>query len=238
MRGRKRSEVNKLAAVAYVRCSTEEQHLGPQAQRESIEKWAKANGVEVVSWHEDLGVSGGLPVEKRPGLLAALNAVKERGAGLLLVAKRDRLARDIVAAGMTERLLENLGAKVASADGVGAGDGPEAFLLKSIVDCFSQYERLLIKFRTRQGLAVKKSRGQRIGSVPYGFSLADDGIHLEPNTLEVRIIQAARTMREQRLSLRAIGERLLEAGMAPRSGGAWNPKSVLALLKSQVLEVA
>jgi len=238
MRGRKRLEVNRMAAVAYVRCSTEEQHLGPQAQRESIEKWAKANGVEVVSWHEDLGVSGGLPVEKRPGLLSALNAVKECGAGLLIVAKRDRLARDIVAAGMTERLLERLGAKVASVDGVGAGDGPEAFLLKSIVDCFAQYERLLIKCRTRAGMAVKKSRGQRVGSIPYGFSLSLDGIHLEPNPLEVGIIRAARSWREQKLSLRAIGERLLEAGMVPRGGGVWNPKSVLALLKSQVQEVA
>jgi hypothetical protein len=56
--------------------------------------------------------------------------------------------------------------------------------------------------------------------------------------LELGIIQAARTMREQNLSLRAIGERLLESGMLPRGGNSWNPKSVRALLVSTVQEVA
>ena len=45
--------------VAYVRVSTDEQKIGPEAQRAAIEAWARAAGVQVVAWHEDLGVSGG-----------------------------------------------------------------------------------------------------------------------------------------------------------------------------------
>ncbi len=46
---------NPLIAVAYLRVSTDEQRLGPEAQRASIEAWAKREGVAVVAWHADAG---------------------------------------------------------------------------------------------------------------------------------------------------------------------------------------
>ena len=63
-------------AIGYLRVSTEEQALGPEAQRASILAYAKARGLEVGSWHADLGVSGTTPIPDRPGLLAALDALK------------------------------------------------------------------------------------------------------------------------------------------------------------------
>ncbi len=74
---------------------------------------------------------------------------------MLLVAKRDRLARDVVVAAMVDRLAERHGARVLAADGTGNGDGPEAMLMRGIVDVFAQYERALIRARTKAALAVK-----------------------------------------------------------------------------------
>src|SRR4051812_41386352 len=90
-------------AIGYIRVSTTRQELGPEAQRASIEAWAAQRGVRIASWHEDRGVSGSAPIEARPGLLAAITAVREHRAGTLAVARRDRLARDIVVARLTER---------------------------------------------------------------------------------------------------------------------------------------
>jgi DNA invertase Pin-like site-specific DNA recombinase len=67
-------------AVAYVRMSTDRQDLSPDAQRAAISRWASAQGVAVVAWHDDLGVSGGTPLEERPGLLAAIEAIDANGA--------------------------------------------------------------------------------------------------------------------------------------------------------------
>lgn len=75
-------------AVGYVRCSTDEQHLGPEAQREALSRWCAANSTELVAIHDDLGVSGGAALDRRPGLLGALDALNAHGAGVLLVAKR------------------------------------------------------------------------------------------------------------------------------------------------------
>ena len=52
-------------AVAYLRVSTDDQKLGPEIQRDQIGRWAAANGVTVLSWHFDEGVSGGTAIEKR-----------------------------------------------------------------------------------------------------------------------------------------------------------------------------
>jgi len=55
---------------------------------------AAASCVEVLAWREERGVSGGAELTERPWLLAALDDVAAHRAGLLVVAKRDRLARD------------------------------------------------------------------------------------------------------------------------------------------------
>ncbi|MBK6464202.1 MAG: recombinase family protein [Myxococcales bacterium] len=84
---------NPLAAVAYLRVSTSDQALGLDAQKVEIEGWAARAGVVVVSWHVDRGVSGGSTIADRPGMLEAFGALEAHNAGLLVVAKRDRLAR-------------------------------------------------------------------------------------------------------------------------------------------------
>ena len=39
----------------------------------------------------------------------------------------------------------------------------------------AEMERNLTRERTRSTMAVKRANGQRVGAVPYGFDLADDG---------------------------------------------------------------
>jgi DNA invertase Pin-like site-specific DNA recombinase len=123
-----------LRVVGYVRVSSEDQTLGPVAQRHALEAWVRARGAALVAVHEDLGLSGGAGLEKRPGLLATLDALREHGAGVLFVAKRDRLARDVMVAAMVERLAARVGASVVSAAGEGEGNDPASQLMRTIVD--------------------------------------------------------------------------------------------------------
>jgi DNA invertase Pin-like site-specific DNA recombinase len=220
------------AGQGYVRVSTDEQTLGPEAQRAALAKWCQAQGAELVATFEDLGVSGGLELDKRPGLLAALDALRVQGATVLLVAKRDRLARDVMVAAMVNRLTEKNGAQVLSADGTGNGDGPEALLMRNIVNCFAEYERALIRARTRAALAVKRAKGERIGIVPFGFKLAADGVHLEAHEAEQVIIGSVCQMRTEGLSIRAIAAKLNEQGIAAR-GAKWHATSVARLLERE-----
>jgi site-specific DNA recombinase len=229
-RRRRPTPADPQRAIGYIRVSTDEQTLGPEAQRTALATWCARHGCTLVAVHTDQGVSGGAELDKRPGLLAALADVRTHHAGLLLVAKRDRLARDTILAGMIERLVEREGAAVRTTDGTTDGDGPEGMLMRRIVDAFAEYERLLIQARTRAALAVKRTRGERIGDIPYGYGLAADRVHLEPRADEQETRRLIEGYRRAGLTLRAIGARLAARGILPRSGGRWHPQTVANVL--------
>jgi len=183
-----------------------------------IEDWARREGVEVVAWHVEQGVKGATPLEQRTGLLDAIADVGRFGVGRLVVARRDRLARDVVTAGLVERLVERAGGRVCSTDGMSEAEGPEGVLLRGIADLFAVFERLLIASRTRAALQAKKAKGERTGMIPFGFSVAADGKILIPNVEEQKVIATVRRMREKGLTLRAVVTACERRGIVSRSG--------------------
>jgi hypothetical protein len=72
--------------------------------------------------------------------------------------------------------------------------------MRNIVNAFAEYERALIRARTRAALAVKRGKGERTGEVPFGYRLAPDGLHLESLAAEQNIITAIRRLRGDGLS--------------------------------------
>lgn len=219
-----------LVAVGYVRVSTEDQNLGPQAQRAALDAWALRSGVELVAVYEDHGVSGATPVADRAGLLAALDALRVHGAGLLVAAKRDRFARDAMVAAMVERAASTAGAAVRTADGSSDIAGPEGTMMRGIVDVFAAYERDVIRARTRAALGVKKARGERVGEVTYGYRLAADGVRLEVDPAEQAVLSAVRELRAAGLSQRAIAGELTARRMLSRVGTPFRQTQVCRLL--------
>lgn len=217
--------------MAYLRVSTDDQQLGVEAQRSAIEQWAARQGVDVASWHVDAGVSGAAPVDERPGLLAALSAL-EGEATILVAAKRDRLARDVVVAATIERLASRSGATVVTADGVSSASTPEGVLMRTLLDAFAQYERALIRARTKAALGTKRARGQRVSRhIPYGLRVGDDGSSLVPHDDERTLIDRIRTLSGSGLSTRRIAALLDEEGVACR-GTRWHHTSIAKIVRN------
>lgn len=225
----RRKAANALLAVVYVRVSTDDQALGPKAQLSAVQRWAQANGVTIAAVHQDLGISGGLEADKRPGLMAALGSLSTHGAGLLLVAKRDRLARDVVVAATVERLVQRKGARIVSADGAGNADSPEGMLMRGMNDLFAQYERALIRSRTSAALAEKQARGERVGAAPIGYQVSSDGVRLETDSSEQVAITRIRELRADGFSIEAIAQTLNDEGI-PARGKRWHRTTVQRLL--------
>jgi len=220
-------------AVAYLRVSTDRQELGPEAQRAQIEAWAAREGVAVAAWCVDVGVSGATPVTGRPGLCDALLELRKHGAGVLVVAKRDRVARDVVVAATVERCTQQAGARLVSADGTGNGDSPADAFMRTVIDGAAAYERGLIRARTKAALAAKAAKGERVGEVPYGFKLAADGVHLEEDAAEQGVLLVVRELRAAGLSQRAIVGELADRGLVSRVGRAFGQTQVARILARQ-----
>ena len=216
--------------IGYVRVSTEEQTLSVEAQEEALRGWSQAHRVTLVDVYVDVGISGGAPLEKRPGLLAALSALSKGSA--LLVLRRDRLARDTLTAAIAERMAQKVGASILTVTGAGDGEGPEAVLMRTIIDAFAQYERALIAVRTKTAMQRKRAKGERVGAIPYGSQLAADGVHVVDAPNEQAVIAIVRRLRAGGLSYRAIAAQLNQRGLTNRAGGRFMATQVVHMLQA------
>src|SRR5205085_1522028 len=93
---RRRGVARSIAAAGYIRGSTEEQvasGLGLGAQRAAIQAECKQRGLPLVGIYEDAAVSA--KSLQRPALTAALAALDDGEATVLVVSKLDRLTRSV-----------------------------------------------------------------------------------------------------------------------------------------------
>jgi DNA invertase Pin-like site-specific DNA recombinase len=223
-----------MKIIGYIRVSTDQQAesgLGLEAQKKAIEAYAGNLGYHVTQFFSDEGLSGTLSLEKRPGILQAISALS-KGA-ILVIAKRDRLGRDPLIIAMIESAIARKGARIASAAGEGTGnDDPSSILMRRMVDAFAEYERLIIGTRTKAALRIKKEKGQRVGHIPFGYKLAQDGIQLEPNISEQQILQSIKRMRSRGYSIRETAMKLNKKNLLNRGQSLWNHASIFRVLNN------
>lgn len=228
-----------MKAIAYTRVSSDKQAesgAGMAAQTAAINAYAKQAGLTLTESFSDDGISGAAGIDKRPGLAAAIGSLR-RG-DVLVIAKRDRLGRDTMTTLTIERAVAKRGASIVSADGVGNGDGAADAFMRSVMDAAAQFERDLIKARTRAAMAEKRKANHRIGEIPFGWRLAEDGT-LREEEAEQRVLDLIRECREAGISLRKIADHLTGLGILTKKGNAkWNHNTVNSVLKRDRLLTA
>ena len=82
---------------------------------------------------------------------------------------------------------------------------------------FSDFDALSRAVPISVGLRAKKGK-LRSRVPPYGFTLGEDGETLVPDPVEQEVVELARRLRADGLSLRKVGRALVEAGHRPRRG--------------------
>lgn len=127
-----------MSVVGYVRTSTRGQTLSAEVQRAAIVDWCKDRGARLMDVFEDVGVSGAAVISGRPGLWAAMATLGAKRANVLLVSRRDRLARDVGIAGQIERMAHSYGASVEAADDE---SGPGLTLMLQVSSAFAEYAK-------------------------------------------------------------------------------------------------
>lgn len=226
-----------MRVIVYLRVSTDQQAdsgLGLEAQQISCESYAKKLGAQIVATYKDEGLSGSLSLEKRPGIFNALETLKK--GDILLVAKRDRLSRDDMSIAMIEAAIARKGAKIVSAAGEGTeNDDPSSILMRRMIDAFAEYERLIIKARTKVALQAKKARNERVGHIPFGQRLSANGTNLELHDEEVSTIKEMQRLRKRGKSIRDIAKMLNKKQKFNRGQSPWNEASVFRIMKSATM---
>jgi len=226
-----------MRVIGYARVSTAEQAesgVSLDAQRERLRMYCDLYQHELLDVIADAASGKSL---ERDGIQQVFRMLRCGEAEGVVVLKLDRLTRSLrdlqslleeffAANAETPRQLMSVNEHLDTSTANGR-------MMTNLLMVIAQWERETIGERTKEALAYKKAKGERCGSIPYGWELADDGINLVTNIAEQKAIQLARELRDQGLSLRAIGKKLWKLGYAQRNGAKWKPQTVKSLLAAE-----
>jgi site-specific DNA recombinase len=183
---------------------------------------------------EDPGYSG--KFLERPDLDELRDIVAAGGVDVVVVSKRDRLARGLYA-GYLKNEFKRHGAELVALDSR-TEDTPYGELLENTLDNFSEFERIMIADRMRRGKRSKSKQGKLVAcpQPDYGFRYNEtrDGYEVD----EVRMALVRRIFKMvgvEGMTLSAVARRLEAEGIpAPRGGGTWNRPTLRKFVLSDV----
>lgn len=205
-------------AVAYVRVSTDkqaDQGVSLEAQEAKVRAYASLYDLELVEVVVDAGASA--KTLDRPGLARVLSMVKRGEVDAVVVLKLDRLTRSVADLGLLVERYFSKAALLSVSEQIDTRTAGGRLVL-NVLASVAQWEREAIGERTSTALQHKKSKGERVGAVPYGYALAADGVSLVAVDAEQAVIAEARTLRAAGLSLRAVAAELDRRGFVARTG--------------------
>lgn len=224
-----------MDVIAYIRVSTAEQGksgLGLDAQRAAIKAFAEAHGFNVVTERCDImSGKGSDALDRRPMLVEAL-ALAEKGRCAVLVAKLDRLSRNVhFISGLMERKVPFYC--------VDLGRHADPFSLH-IYAALAEKERNMIAERTRAALQGKKAAGMALGCNAHKTAEGSARFHMAGVAAKQEAADAfARSIAPHiarikkatpAATYRALAGVLNEWGVATARGKAWEATSVRNLM--------
>jgi hypothetical protein len=96
----------------------------------------------------------------------------------------------------------------------------------------SEWKRGVIGERTREALAYKRRNEKRVGTVPYGFALAEDGKHLVLVPAEMKMLAQMEMERARGTSYKRIADDLNADRIPTKGGGWWYAATVRSFLRT------
>jgi len=222
-----------MTTIGYVRVSTDKQadrDVSLEAQAEKIRAMAVVHNADLI----DIIVDGGESAKSlnRPGMARLLALVDAGEVQTVIIAKLDRLTRSVKdLCTLLERFERRSVALISVAESLDTGSAAGRLVL-NIMTAVSQWEREAIGERTRDAMRHKRRNGERVGNIPFGSRLADDGQHLEPDPAEQTALAEIRRLRNDGTTMRKIAATLNQRAYQTRRGTPWRLESVARVLNS------
>ena len=218
-----------VPAIGYYRVSTGRQGksgLGLEAQRAAVQRFAEAEGYTLAGEFTEVETGKGADaLERRPQLAAALAAARKLKAPII-VAKLDRLSRDVhFVSGLMAHRVPFIVAEL----------GPEVdpFMIH-IYAALAEKERALISQRTSAALKAAKARGVRLGNPNIAVAQAAGAasVKAEADRFAANVLPIIREAQTAgATSLRAIADALNARGVRTARGGKWAATQVRDILR-------
>lgn len=221
-------------AVAYIRVSTDgqtkEDSYGIPEQKEDICKWCEENGYFIDEYFIEQ-VSGAK--DDRPVFDRILNgAIKNPPIEAVIVARNDRLARDINIFFGYKYLLSRQNIQIISVSEDFGAFGVFAPMLEAFTVSVAQLERAHITARTSGGRRLKsRDGGYSGGKPPFGYMVVNHQLII--NEREAEAVRLCYDLRAQGLKMNAIAAALNKKGLTNRRGNSFTISNIQKLLENE-----
>lgn len=224
-----------IQASAYLRVSTDGQ-LGKNAfgladQAATVEQFARENEMDLVGRFVDEGISG--TTLNRPGLLDAIAGAKRGEFQVLLIAKIDRLGRDLMQQLWLEKEFLRFGVEVVSVSEPFRGQDPATRLYRQIVGAFAEFERHRITDRLSGGRRAKaRAGGYAGGRPPFGYKVVQGEKTLQVDESKAATVRRIFELRQQwpRWTLQEIADRATVEGHRTSRRAVFTPTTIRRIL--------
>lgn len=215
-------------AVSYIRVSTAQQGksgLGIEAQRETIARFCEAEGIEIIAEHVEVETGKGSDALARRPMLSEALAEAKRNDCPVVVAKLDRLSRDVA-------FISGLMAKRVPFVVAELGADTDPFVLHMFA-ALAEKERALISARTRSALTAAKARGTKLGNpdIATARKAAHSAIRANADAFAANVLPLIREVQATGASLRQIAAALNARGIPTARGGRWAATQVRDYLR-------
>lgn len=169
-------------------------------------------------------VAGDAEIEDRPVLLQAISELKKDD--VLLVWKMDRLTRNVASLCFISGMVSKKNASLHSfLEPTYFQNNPDAEMMRTVVVALAQREVKTIRSRVKAAMQLKRSRGECVGHVPYGYVRV--GKYLVPDALQQETIKfMVHLYEDEGLNYREVADRLNNEGILNREGLPWSKSAI------------
>ena len=220
----------------YIRVSAINQVDGSslEVQRQQIEAYCSMKNLELVNIYCDAAVSGGKPIDGRPEGSKLMADIRNGEINGMVIVKLDRGFRNTIDCLRTVDELDKLNVALHIIDMGGSSvdsQSPMGRFMLTVLVAAAELERGQIRQRCESGRNQHKAENKRVGEIPFGYELAEDGETLIGVPEEQEAITLVLELRSRGETLRHIAETLDSLGYTPKKGGAWTTNVINRILK-------
>ena len=190
---------NQRRAIGIIRVSVTggregESFASPREQAERIAAQCERDGLTLVKTFEEMDVSGGKPLDQRPGLRLAVAAIEAGEAEVVAAAYFDRLFRSLTTQAEVVERVEAAGGQVIAVDvGRVTGETAGQWLSGTMMGAVSEYYRRSGRERSAEGQRRAIARGAPPwANVTPGYRRRDDGCFEPDPTTAPAVVEAFR----------------------------------------------
>lgn len=220
--------------AAYIRVSSDDQlEYSPDSQLNVIRDYAKREGYIIPDEYvyQDDGISG-KSASKRPAFRLMIATAKEDTPPFdsIFVWKYSRFARNQEEAIMYKNLLRKKGIAVRSISEP-SSDSPFSSLIERIIEWMDEYYLINLSSEVRRGMKEKATRGEAMGTAPFGYTIKDKRFVPNKNAEIVRYIFSQFAAGK---GARSLAQELGEKGIRTRRGNMPDNRWILYILGNPV----